>query len=98
MCELTKGPIPTATAPLTLQTGAGGLKVLVSNFSQPAGDLRTCQQSRFEDTLAGCEVMQQTMVQLSPEPQFSECRSSKICAVSTGQIATVVMTLLVFYC
>ena len=37
--------------------------------------------STFENTLAGCEVMQWIIVQLSPKPQMNERRSNTMCAV-----------------
>ena len=52
----------------------GGLKSLLFKL-QPNG------RAQFLNTLAACEVIPWTIVQLSPKPQMSEHRSSTICAV-----------------
>ena len=61
----------TPTSSITHGRKPGERKAPRSNFSQTAGDRRICQQSTFESTLAGCEVMPKIIVQLSTKPQMS---------------------------
>ena len=54
---------------------------ILPNVSQAVRDGRTCQKGTFENILDSCEVMQSTIVQLSPKLQMSKPRSSTQCTV-----------------
>ena len=70
-------PFPTIYGSLTHKSGVEKTPL----FGQPVGGYRKCQSNTFYDTLAGCEVTQWTILQLSPKPQMSKSRSSTICGV-----------------
>ena len=66
---------------LSITTKTESRNVSLSNCSQMVGDRRQCKKNTFENTLFGSEVIQWTMERLSPNPQMSEVRSSKIFAM-----------------
>ena len=86
MCGLSNEPITEPHFPLNSQTRRRKVSQLVpfSTCSQMTEVRRKCQES----TLAGCEVMQRTIVQLSSKPQMRERRSSTKSARSLSGLFT----------
>ena len=80
MGERLDGAIPGPTAALVTNHFNRGRKVPRCEC-WPNGRRRLCQQSTFENTMAGCEVTPLIILRFSPDAQISEYRSSTICAV-----------------